>query len=122
MTTNITAGYPMDYCHICEVPLTEKIRHHENHAVCNRCFTKVCQLHGDSDPVNHPAHYTDNPKGIQLIDMIGHLSFPKGAAIKYIYRAGVKDPSKTVEDLRKARWFIDHLIDEALNQEFLLEK
>jgi hypothetical protein len=66
-----------------------------------------------SDPVNHPSHYTDNPKGIELIDMIGHLSFPKGAAIKYIYRAGKKGtPDKELEDLKKARWFVDHLIQE----------
>jgi hypothetical protein len=65
-----------------------------------------------ADPVNHPKHYTDNPKGIELIDMIGHLSFPKGAAIKYIYRAGKKDPDKSIEDLKKARWFIDFMIKE----------
>jgi hypothetical protein len=66
-----------------------------------------------NDPVNHPSHYCDNPKGIELIDMIGHLSFPRGAAIKYIYRAGKKgDAEKEIEDLKKARWFIDREIAE----------
>jgi hypothetical protein len=68
------------------------------------------------DPINHPAYYTDNPKGIELIDMIGHLSFPKGAAIKYIYRSGKKDPAKSIEDLQKAKWFIDHMIKELQNE------
>jgi hypothetical protein len=66
-----------------------------------------------SDPVNHPSHYTDNPKGIELIDMIGHLPFPRGAAIKYIYRAGKKGDRETeVQDLRKALWFIQREITE----------
>lgn len=66
-----------------------------------------------SDPVNHPSHYTDNPKGIDLIDMIGHLPFPRGAAIKYIYRAGKKGDHETeVEDLRKAIWFLQREITE----------
>ena len=66
-----------------------------------------------NDPVNHPSHYTDNPKGIELIDMIGHLPFPRGAAIKYIYRAGKKGDSDTeLQDLKKARWFIQREITE----------
>jgi hypothetical protein len=60
-----------------------------------------------SDPVNHPAHYTDNPRGIELIDMISHLPYPRGAAIKYVYRAGKKgDAATEVQDLQKAIWFI----------------
>jgi hypothetical protein len=65
------------------------------------------------DPVNHPSYYTDNPHGIELIDLIGHLPFPRGAAIKYLYRAGKKGPpEKELEDLKKARWFVDYLIKE----------
>ena len=71
------------------------------------------------DHVNHPTYYTDNPKGIELIDMIGHLSFPKGAAIKYIYRSGKKDPTKSIEDLQKAKWFIDHMIKELQDEKDL---
>ena len=66
-----------------------------------------------NDPVNSPSHYTNNPKGIELIDLIGHLTFTRGAAIKYIYRAGNKGTSETeIEDLKKARWFIDREITE----------
>lgn len=66
-----------------------------------------------NDPVNHPSHYTNNPKGVELIDLIAHLTFTRGAAIKYIYRAGNKGTSETeIEDLKKARWFIDREITE----------
>lgn len=61
-----------------------------------------------NDPVNHPAHYTRN--GVELIDIIDSLPYCRGAAVKYIYRAGIKDPAKEVEDLRKARWMIDREI------------
>lgn len=61
------------------------------------------------DPVNHPAHYTD---GIEVIDYIESKHFPYhlGNAVKYISRAGRKDPEKTIEDLKKAVWYINRYI------------
>lgn len=59
------------------------------------------------DAVNHPAHYNKNPSGIECIDIIRHLPHNRGAAIKYIWRAGEKDPSKEVEDLQKAIWYLE---------------
>lgn len=58
------------------------------------------------DPVNNPAHYTDGK--IEVIDFIEdkQLGFHLGNAIKYICRAGKKDPEKTSEDLEKAIWYI----------------
>jgi hypothetical protein len=62
------------------------------------------------DPVNHPAHYTTGK--IETIDFIEDkkLGFHLGNAVKYIVRAGKKDPSKTVEDLQKAIWYINRAI------------
>lgn len=62
------------------------------------------------DPVNHPSHYTDGK--IEVIDFIEdkNLSFHRGNAIKYIARAGKKDQSKEIEDLKKAAWYIDREI------------
>lgn len=58
------------------------------------------------DPVNHPAHYTDGKyETIEFIERHG-FSFHEGNAIKYISRAGKKDPGKTIEDLEKALWYI----------------
>lgn len=63
-----------------------------------------------ADPVNHPAHYTSG--GVEVIDAIEawDLNFHRGNAVKYIARAGKKDPAKLVEDLKKARWYIDREI------------
>lgn len=68
---------------------------------------------GDStmnENVNHPSHY--NSGKIEVIDYIEdqNLGFHLGNAIKYICRAGKKDKSKTVEDLRKAIWYIERYI------------
>lgn len=62
------------------------------------------------DSVNHPEHYTDG--GIETIDFIEAKKLPYhlGNAVKYISRAGKKDKDKTVEDLLKARWYIDRYI------------
>ena len=63
-----------------------------------------------SDPVNHPRHYTDGK--IEVIDYIEdkNLGFCLGNAIKYISRAGKKDPAKRIEDLRKAVWYVERQI------------
>ena len=63
-----------------------------------------------ADVVNHPAHYTYG--SIEVIDAIEGLMLPfhLGNAVKYIARAGRKDPAKTEEDLRKAIWYINRYI------------
>ena len=59
-----------------------------------------------NDIVNHPSHYTDGK--IEVIDAIEAwgLNFHRGNAVKYIARAGKKDPTKEIEDLKKAEWYI----------------
>lgn len=67
----------------------------------------------NNDPVNHPTHYTAG--GIEAIDVIEawQLDFCLGNTVKYISRAGRKDPTKLVEDLQKARWYLDRAIANA---------
>lgn len=60
------------------------------------------------DSVNHPAHYSANPSGVECIDITEHMGFNVGNAIKYLWRAGSK--GDTVEDLRKAAWYINREI------------
>lgn len=60
-----------------------------------------------SDPVN-PPHYRKHPSGIDCITITEHMNFCKGNAIKYIWRAG--DKGEEIEDLEKARWYIDREI------------
>ena len=65
-----------------------------------------------NDPVNRPAHYTDGK--IEVIEFIEdkNLGFCLGNAVKYIARAGKKDPTKEIEDLNKAKWYIERRIKE----------
>ena len=58
-----------------------------------------------SDPIN-PAHYQGFSNGAQVIDIVENLPYNAGNAIKYLARAGRKDPAKYVEDLRKAAWYV----------------
>ena len=60
--------------------------------------------------VEHPAHY--NVGKIEVIDAINEwqLGFDLGNVVKYVARAGHKDPDKTVEDLKKARFYLDDAI------------
>lgn len=64
------------------------------------------------EKVNHPSHY--NQGKIEVIDYIEDqkLDFCLGNAVKYISRAGKKDPSKTIEDLNKAIWYLNRKIYE----------
>lgn len=65
-----------------------------------------------SEQVNHPAHYGGEEYTYEAIKVIEawNLGFHLGNTVKYISRAGKKDPSKTVQDLEKARWYLDRLI------------
>lgn len=70
-----------------------------------------------NDSVNNPSYYTDG--NIEVIEYIEDkkLGFCLGNAIKYISRAGKKDPDKEIEDLKKAKWYIDRRIKELLEVE-----
>lgn len=67
----------------------------------------------ENDNVNHPSHYTWLKKlcGIEVLDITRHLDFNTGNAIKYLLRAGRKDPKKTIEDLEKAIFYIKDKIN-----------
>lgn len=64
------------------------------------------------DAVNHPSHYTRGK--IEVIDFIEdqQLSYHLGNVIKYIARAGYKGDK--LEDLKKARWYLDRYINEVM--------
>ncbi len=75
------------------------------------------------DPINHPKHYNSHPSGVECITITRHMTFNVGNAIKYLWRAGLKfeqdfssaaafevsqrSREKHIEDLKKARWYID---------------
>lgn len=61
------------------------------------------------DPVEHPAHYTFGK--IEVLDAIEDwgLDYHRGNILKYLVRAGKKG-DKLIEDLRKARFYLDRYI------------
>ena len=60
------------------------------------------------DVVNHPPHYTQHPSGVECIQITEHMGFTLGNAVKYIWRADLK--ADAIEDLKKARWYLDREI------------
>ena len=63
----------------------------------------------DADMVNHPPHYTNHPSGVECIQITEHMGFCIGNAVKYLWRADLKNDA--LQDLQKARWYIDREID-----------
>lgn len=74
---------------------------------CESC-EYVSQSPIESDPVNHPKHYTGHPSGVECIQITEHMNFCLGNAIKYIWRADLKNDA--IEDLEKAKWYIEREI------------
>ncbi len=60
------------------------------------------------DMVNRPAHYLSHPSGIEAITLTEHMGFCLGNVIKYVLRAPYK--GSQIEDLEKARWYLDREI------------
>ena len=64
------------------------------------------------EEVNHPDLYLHST-GFEVIDVIEawNLNFCLGNAVKYIARAGIKNPEKKRQDLEKAVWYIERVIE-----------
>lgn len=76
---------------------------------------QVVELPKKEDVINHPSHYTRGK--IEVIDFIEDQQLPYhlGNVIKYIARAGYKGDK--LEDLKKARWYLDRYINEVMQHE-----
>ncbi len=70
-----------------------------------------------SDIINHPAHYTRHPSGVECIQIVEHFPFNIGNVIKYCWRAGLKNDA--LEDLKKAKWFIEREIERLKEKEVI---
>lgn len=60
------------------------------------------------DNVNHPKHYNSHPSGIECIQVVEHMPFNIGNAIKYLWRTEHKNG---LEDLKKAAWYVNREIE-----------
>lgn len=61
------------------------------------------------DEINKAAHYNRHPSGVECITVVRHMTFNVGNAIKYLWRAGLKETgvAGALKDLKKARYYID---------------
>lgn len=82
---------------------------------CPECLPKYSKVPKKEDVINHPSHYTRG--NIEVIDFIEDQQLPYhlGNVIKYIARAGHKGDK--LEDLKKARWYLDRYINEVMQHE-----
>lgn len=72
----------------------------------------------NKEQVNHPSHYggADSPYEAIKVITACELGFNLGNTVKYISRAGKKDPNKHIEDLKKALFYLDYEIKELENK------
>lgn len=61
----------------------------------------------DGTAVDHSKHYNEHPSGVECIEIVEHFGFNVGNAIKYLWRADLKNG---IEDLEKARWYCEREI------------
>lgn len=68
--------------------------------------------------VNHPSHYNSLPAvcsacgdSIECIEVVRHMNFNLGNAMKYLWRAGEKNKDTEIQDLEKAVWYIEDQIE-----------
>ena len=69
----------------------------------------------EKEAINHPEHYNEHPSGVECIQIVEHMNFCLGNAMKYIWRAGVKTENPD-EDLEKAKWYIQREINRISNE------
>ena len=79
----------------------------------NRLEVNYVEGNPKNDAVNNPKHYTNHPSGIECIQVTEHMGFNLGNAMKYIWRCDLKKDA--IEDLKKARWYLDREINKREN-------
>ena len=73
-----------------------------------------------SEKVNHPPHHNQLP--VECIDVVEYFDFCIGSAIKYLWRAGLKDGETDLDDYRKAIWYIQRKITKLEKERALAEE
>ena len=72
-------------------------------------------VHEGGNAVEHPPHYNNHPSGVECIEVVRHMTFNVGNVIKYLWRAGLKDSEPSLQDLKKARFYLDDEIQSLEN-------
>lgn len=108
-------------CNVCqaELQLSDPNRSLASYGWTNTGWEHFCPEHHNFvkqkdttniDLVSHPPHYTSHPSGVEAITICEHMDFCLGNAMKYLWRAGHKDSTTEIEDLKKSRWYLDRAI------------
>lgn len=102
------------YCYYCKTTIesNEIINYdEEKNPVHQKCIS-IYNI--KTNNVNHPSHYGGKDNIYEAIKIIEHYKFGFciGNAVKYILRAGKKDPEKYIEDLEKAKWYLERKIND----------
>jgi len=66
------------------------------------------------DNIN-PDHYNRHPSGVRAIQITEHMNFCLGNVIKYVWRADEKHDDGGIEDLNKAKWYIERELERRKN-------
>lgn len=96
-----------------------------NLQACTECHCTKVMLAGTEHPagqpstVNHPSYYGGESNPYEAIKVIEawELDFCLGNTVKYISRAGKKDPAKELEDLQKAAWYLNRRIEQLIKKQ-----
>ena len=101
---------------------SNKVEEKENPNITNFDTSKVDYLPGSDNSIIdkhvNPDHYKSHPSGVECIEIARHYVFSIGNVFKYIWRAGLKkdeglsDIDKEIEDLEKAKWYLEDRIKE----------
>lgn len=99
-------GFP-----ICERHMPEHLHaHNQREALVGDFYEQRIREASVPDPINHPAHYTSHPSGVECIQITEHMDFLTGNAMKYLWRAGQKEGASRLEDLKKCAWYVQRAI------------
>lgn len=107
----ISTGFGYTLHHLTKIGIMEnkdRILWQRNPSLNDKC-AKIEEVRQDSN-VSNPKHYTSHPSGIECIEITRHHDFSIGNAIKYLWRAGLKDSDNEIQDLEKAAWYIQDKI------------
>ena len=102
--TTVGAAYPV-VCAKCQSVVRKPAQWQ---GIRNYTAEELSEKAALADPVDHPVHYTSHASGIEVIQITEHMGFCLGNAVKYILRCDLK--GNAIEDLKKARWYLDREI------------
>lgn len=105
----ICIGYDEDWFKV-HLDVDDYLEEQSGSMVIWQRHTQPEELPFIDDEVNQPSHYTSHPSGIECIEITRHHDFAIGNAIKYLWRAGLKNSDNEVQDLEKAAWYIQDKI------------